>query len=138
AASTRPARPVPAAGIARPTIRFKLGAAGVLDLGTLPHLDLGASARAGVSARTWSAALDGAYWFLPERSRLPPNSTVGGDFSWWALLATGCLAPLAGSPRIELCAGPELGHLTGHGVGATSPHDASTFRFGFQALGEVH
>jgi hypothetical protein len=134
-APTAQSRP---ASAAVPAVRFKLGAAGVLDLGTLPQLDLGASARAGVTARTWSAALDATYWFLPENSRLPQNSKVGGDFSWWALLATGCLAPRAGSPRIELCAGPELGHLTGHGVGATSPHDASTFRLGFQALAEVH
>jgi hypothetical protein len=136
--SAPPAPSSRAANPARPTVRFKLGAAGVLDLGTLPHLDLGGSARAGVTAQRWSAALDAAYWFLPEQSRLAQNSNFSGDFSWWTVLATGCAAPKTGSPRIELCAGPELGRLTGHGGGVTFTHDASTFRFGFQALGEVH
>ena len=134
--------PLASAGPPGEPVHLKLGAAGVLDLGTLPHVDLGASARVGVTARTWSAALEGAYWLLPERRVLPQNSNLYGDFSWWALIATGCVAPLDGSPRIELCAGPELGRLTGRGGGVTSPatstKDAGTYRLGIQALAEVH
>ena len=134
----------PPASVATPgqRVHFKLGVSGVLDLGTLPHVDLGASARAGVTARTWSAALDGAYWLLKEHQSFSHDSNFGGDFSWWALLATGCVSPSNGSPRLELCAGPELGRLTGHGTGHGSgialSNDKGAYRFGFQALAEAH
>ena len=134
----------PLAGAISPgePVHLKLGAAGVLDVGTLPHVDLGASARVGVTARTWSAALDGAYWLLPEHQSFSQNSNFGGDFSWWTLLATGCVAPRDGSPRLELCAGPELGRLTGHGTGHGTgialSNDKGAYRFGFQALAEAH
>jgi hypothetical protein len=118
-------------------VQLKLGAAGVLDLGTMPKLDWGISGRVGASARAWSAALEGAYWLRPERETLAQNPDIGGDFSWWLLAALGCFAARDGAPRFELCAGPELGHLAGHGFGFPGAHDAARFRFGFQAMGEA-
>jgi hypothetical protein len=117
-------------------VRLKVGAAGVLDLGTLPHLDLGVSGRLGATARLWSVALDGAY-FLPDSQLRSSSPRVGGDFSLWTLLVSGCLVPRDGSPRIELCAGPELGHLAGHGSGIAAPEDQARFRLGAQALVEA-
>lgn len=119
-------------------VLLKVGAAAVLDLGTMPRLDLAFAARVGATARAWSVALEGSYWLLPESRTLSQNSNIGGDFSWWTVSVTGCLAPKAGSPRFELCVGPELGHLAGHGFGLPTAHDAASFRLGFQALAEVH
>ena len=118
-------------------VQLKLGASGVLDWGTMPGLDLAFAGRIGTTARTWSAAVEGSYWLLSESRALSQNSNIGGNFSWWTVAAVGCVAPRDGSPRIELCAGPELGHLAGHGFGLAGAHDAAEFRFGFQAMAEV-
>jgi hypothetical protein len=133
----RPSKPAPRQ--ARPSsVHLKLGAAAVLDLGTMPQLDLGFSGRVGATARLWSAALEAAYWVLPQHSSPTNNPAVGGDFSWWALLATGCLVPTRGTPRVELCAGPELGYLAGQGTGLVGATRETKLRLGFQALAEVH
>jgi hypothetical protein len=110
----------------------------VVDLGTMPRLDWGLAGRAGATARAWSATLEGAYWLRSESDTLSQDANIGGNFSWWTLAALGCVAVRDGAPRIELCLGPELGHLAGHGFGLSTAQDATRFRFGFQAMGEVH
>jgi len=119
-------------------VRLKLGAAAVFDWGTMPHVDLGVAGRVGATGRTWSATLEGAYWLLSERRTLSQNSSIGGTFSWWSLATIGCVAAKDGSPRIELCAGPELGRVAGHGFGFPAAHEAAGFRLGFQGMAEVH
>jgi len=119
-------------------VRLKLGTSAVFDLGTMPHVDLGVAGRVGATGRTWSAAVEGAYWLLSERRMVSQNSELGGTFSWWSLAAIGCLAVKDGFPRVELCAGPELGRVAGHGFGFPEAHDAAGLRFGLQAMAEVH
>ena len=118
-------------------VKFKLGAAAVFDVGTMPGLDWALGARAGVTARTWSASLEGMYWLRPERETLSQSPATGGDFSWWSLSGSGCIAAKDGLPRIEFCGGPELGHLAGRGFGLPTAQDAASFRLGFQATSEI-
>ncbi|HEY3253779.1 MAG TPA: hypothetical protein VGJ91_07520 [Polyangiaceae bacterium] len=125
-------------GTTSASVRLKLGTSAVFDLGTMPHVDLGVAGRVGATGRTWSAALEGAYWLLAERRAFSQTSEIGGTFSWWSLAAIGCVAVKDGLPRIELCAGPELGRVAGHGFGFPAAHDAAGLRFGFQAMAEVH
>jgi len=134
AAVQTPAQPVTTSA----PVRLKLGTSAVFDLGTMPHVDLGVAGRVGATGRTWSAAVEGAYWLLSERRTVSQRSEIGGTFSWWSLAAIGCLAVKDGFPRIELCAGPELGRVGGHGFGFPAAHDAAGLRFGFQAMAEVH
>jgi hypothetical protein len=112
---------------AAPTLsRFELGAGIAADTGTLPRVAAGLSGRLGLTARAWSALVDGWYWF-PQDGYLP-GTTTGGHFSWWTLRPAGCAAPLPSALNLELCAGPELGRINGHGIGPglKSTSDAAT------------
>lgn len=118
-------------------VRFRAGAAMALDQGTLPHLDLGASGRVGAVGQTWATAFEGTYW-LPTGRALASAPNLGGHFSLWTVLASGCFAPRDRAPRIELCAGPELGRLAGRGYGIDFPRSSARFRFSLQAMAELH
>lgn len=115
---------------------IELGLGSALDLGTMPRLDLGLSARLGLGAHVWSARVEGSYW-LPQRASLPSAPDVAGDFSWWSLSGSGCLAARPQSPRIELCLGPELGRIDGRGRGTSNTAQAGAFRLGVLAQAEV-
>jgi len=119
--------PAPRSATARALPRFELGAGAAADTGTLPRVAAGLSGRLGLTARTWSALVDGWYW-LPQDGYLS-GTTTGGHFSWWTVRPAGCAAPLPSALNLELCAGPELGRLNGHGIGAglKSTSDAATF-----------
>jgi hypothetical protein len=121
----RATTPAPRFTATRALPRFELGAGAAVDTGTLPRVAAGLSGRLGLTARTWSALVDGWYWF-PQDGYLP-GTTTGGHFSWWTVRPAGCALPSA--LNLELCAGPELGRLNGHGIGPglKSTSDAATF-----------
>ena len=116
ARSTRPA--------AADTHAF-LGAAARGDVGTLPHPTLGFGGQLGLERAGFSAYAAGTYW-LGQRSRLAAQPTLGGDFSWWTVALAGCVAPARGVLRLDLCAGAELGQLSGSGFGFTGTRTRST------------
>jgi len=109
-----------------PATHGVLGAAARGDLGTLPHATLGFGGQLGLERSRWSAYLAGTYW-MSARGGLPSKPAFGGDFSWWTFAAQGCGAPLTGPLRLDLCAGAELGRLSGVGVGeSVRPQHRST------------
>lgn len=105
----------------------RLGVRGALvaDTGTLPRAALGVALGAGL---TWPAAelrLIGT--FLPEReSRVDANdpSSPGAEMGLLAGSVSGCV-PVgagAGGVALQLCAGWEVGQLSGHGTRVDDPH----------------
>ncbi len=99
------------------------------DTGTLPGLGIGVGL--GVELRWPSFALRALGTLLPEREgtvQAPVPDARGVSIG---LLAAGVLAcvPVALSPgalRLALCAGAELGELSGSGTGVSSPHHQRT------------
>jgi hypothetical protein len=110
----------PAPSLAARETRAIVGASARGDVGTLPHATLGFGGQLGVERRRWSAYLAGSYWMTAEGT-LPSEPALGGKFSWWTGAAIGCGAPVAGGLRLDLCAGAELGALSGVGTGMLSP-----------------
>lgn len=114
ASATRDVAIVPEASGAHPVL-FEAGAASAFDTGTLPHVALGASVRAGVWAPRWSVTGAATFW-LPASRSLANDPSVGGRFTWWTAAVSGC-AGLATTPQLSLCLEPELGRLEGTGSG---------------------
>lgn len=110
---------------AAPATHGVLGAAARGDLGTLPHATLGFGGQLGLERSRWSAYLAGTYW-MTARGALANQPGLGGDFSWWTFAAQGCGAPVTGPLRLDLCAGAELGRLSGVGVGVANKEHPST------------
>jgi hypothetical protein len=119
-------RPLPDANassgpIARATARL------LADVGSLPGPALGVGVGAQLAWSRWVLELTGVLWG-ERHARLDAATTpgVGADFS----LATGALAACAlpfdeNSVAIALCAGAEMGRVSGRGTGITSPRTAS-------------
>lgn len=116
AASTRPPKP---------DTHALLGAGARGDAGTLPHTALGFGGQLGVEHGRFSAYVAGTYW-LGERTSLAAQPTLGGDFSWWTAAVTGCAAPATGVLRLDLCAGAEVGRLSGSGFGFPGTRTSAT------------
>jgi len=108
----------------REPLAFRAGANSTFDSSTLPHLALGASLRAGVSARQWSALLAFTAW-LPATASLPESPQSGGRFTWWTVGVSGCFAPIS-ARGFGLCLSPELGLLEGTGFGGQENFPVST------------
>jgi hypothetical protein len=119
-------RPLPDASpssgpIARATARL------LADVGSLPAPAFGVGVGAQLAWSRWLLELTGVLWG-ERHARLDSDTTpgAGADFS----LATGALAACAlpfdeRSMAIALCAGAEMGRVSGRGTGITSPRTAS-------------
>jgi hypothetical protein len=127
------AKPVPALGTPRRSsalaarqTRGIVGASTRGDVGTLPHATLGFGGQLGLERSRWSTYLAGSYW-MTAQGNLPSEPALGGKFSWWTGAITGCGAPVSGPLRLDICAGAELGLLSGVGTGLLSaPKNPST------------
>ncbi|HET9932721.1 MAG TPA: hypothetical protein VFQ35_18585 [Polyangiaceae bacterium] len=115
APKSSPEEPKPAVERRPSVFRFDAGAASTFDTSTLPHVALGASAKAGLWAPRWSIDAVATYW-LPASRSLPNDPTVGGRFTWWTVGISGCVA-FAERPYLAACVEPELGRLEGSGSG---------------------
>jgi hypothetical protein len=119
-------RPLPDASASSwPTARATARLLG--DVGSLPGPALGVGVGAQLAWSRWVLELTGVLWG-ERHARLDAAATpdVGADFS----LATGALAACAlpfdeNSVAIALCAGAEMGRVSGRGTGITSPRTAS-------------
>lgn len=111
AAAPRARRPAP-------RIRGAIGLLAALDVGTLPRPSVGASAKARVFGRWWSAELR-AHHQHDQRVRDPASPPAEADVSWWAVGVRGCGTPGLPAVVFPLCAGPELGGLRGQARGST-------------------
>ena len=142
AAASEPARAEPAAsaveGAERPASvdatvpederrgpRLGVRAGLVADTGTLPRAALGVALGAGLAWPALELRLMGT--FVPERESRLDASDPGSPGAELGLLAgsVGACAPLGasgGRVALQLCAGWELGQLSGHGTRVDDPH----------------
>jgi hypothetical protein len=117
-----------------PRLALKAGVAG--DSSTLPRPAFGISGAIALQGDTWTLQAAAAY-FLRQRSSLPEDDDRGGDLALWAVWPSACGAPLGGSARLELCAGPELGQIRGAGFGISSPRDAAGLWLALLGAGQL-
>lgn len=108
-----PAPPAPAAPPARP--RPTILAALALDSSTLPRAAVGATLGAGVAWPRWSGWLKVNVWNSQDTVSAS-RPARGGHFGWWTGALSLCGAPLQ-QGWLSLCVSPEIGRLTGAGIG---------------------
>lgn len=106
--------------IAQPSaIRGAIAVLAALDVGTVSRPSAGASAKARVFGRWWSAELRGHYQHgrrIHDRE-LPE---LAAEIAWWSVGARGCGTPGVRAIVFPLCAGPELGGLRGRADGSNT------------------
>jgi hypothetical protein len=95
----------------------------VLDVGALPNPALGAELEAGIAWRALYAGAEGAV-FSPNQLDGPDGR--GGDFQLWAAGVVACLGRPAAGLSAVVCAGYEIGALSGRGTGVTDPRSETT------------
>jgi hypothetical protein len=104
-----PAEPSRAPG----ALRGSLGAAGVLDVGSLPAPALGVGVAAQVALGAWSL---GPYGVLLASQRESVRASEQVEFGLWLAGLRGCYAPLAGALELAGCAAFEAGRFHAQGV----------------------
>jgi len=114
----------PALAPARTPLRFFVGVGAGLDVGLLPGASASVRAAAGLTVGPWRVELAGQYW--PGSSVVhPTRADVGGHFSLAGGSATACRDLAAGRVAgVGLCAGVEVGAVTGTSYGVTAPATA--------------
>lgn len=109
--SHRPLRP--AASLRAPTFGF-VRAVGGLSIGPLPGPAALAGLGLGLRRRRFRAELLGRYNF----SRTAERDGVGGTVAYWGVLAHACFVPAWRIVDFPLCAGVDVGAMTGRGIAA--------------------
>jgi hypothetical protein len=97
------------------------------DVGSLPAPALGVGVGAQLAWSRWLLELTGALWG-EQHARLDaaPTPDAGADLSLITGALGACALPLdGGSLAIALCAGWEMGRVSGRGTGITSPRRAN-------------
>ena len=123
----RRARRVPRTATPAPTRtppRFFVGVGAGLDVGLLPGASASVRAAAGITIGPWRVELAGQYW--PGSGVVhPTRADVGGHFSLAGGSATVCRDLASGRVAgVGLCAGVEVGAVTGTSYGVTAPATA--------------
>jgi hypothetical protein len=100
----------------------------VADAGSLPSAALGAALGVRLGAASWHLELLGTLWF-EQHSELHASSLpgAGADVNLATGALLGCVDPFATGARalgLSLCAGWEMGRLSGTGTGVNRPRDA--------------
>jgi len=98
-----------------PVPQRALSAGLAVDSSTLPRAALGAAVGAGVVRPRWSGWLELRGW-SPQDTLSDSKPSRGGRFTWWTVALSLCRAPLRQSWAM-LCVSPELGRMTGAGIG---------------------
>ena len=98
------------AGRAGKRTRVALRAGGAGESGTLPRAAAGVEAALSVWRSRYGLELSGAYW--PERAARPDGGGPGALVGLWTSGARGCRAVSLAA----VCAGGELGRMTGRGM----------------------
>ena len=101
----------------------------VTDAGSLPHPAFGTTLGVQLGGARWQLELLGTFWF-EQHTELRASAVAGAGadvgLSTGALL--GCTNPFASDARalsVSLCAGWEMGRLSGSGTGVNRPRIAS-------------
>lgn len=116
--ATGPALPEPALASEAPrptqprTSPFALRVAAMIDGGFLPAIGVGPEATFAFNRGPFSAQLSG--FFLPSRSS-PSREDGRVAVSLWGVRPAGCAQLLRGAFSLDLCAGIELGRVSGEG-----------------------
>jgi hypothetical protein len=108
--------------------RWGVGAGLALDAGALPDPALGVQAELHAGVGVLRVGLNGTL-FAQQSTRLP-NDTRGGEFELVTAGLLACGEPVFGTVTALVCAGAELGSLSGTGV-VLDPREGSS---GWQAL----
>jgi hypothetical protein len=101
----------------------------VADSGSLPSPALGAALGVRLAGASWHLELLGTLWF-EQHTELSPSSLpgAGADVTLTTGALLGCADPFGAGARalgVSLCAGWEMGRLSGTGSGVKSPREAS-------------
>jgi hypothetical protein len=100
----------------------------VADSGSLPGPALGAALGARLAGASWHLELLGTLWF-EQHAELRPSRLpgAGADVNLATAGVLACVDPLAAGARVlgvSLCAGWEMGRLSGMGSGVNRPREA--------------
>jgi hypothetical protein len=114
-----------AQGASTPAASPKLALRGTLGagLGPLPDTSVFASLGGSVELPGWRLELAGAAW-LPRSASYTELPSVGANFTLVTGSARGCIVPAMGTVDFPICAGAELGAMTGSGFGVQ--HEATS------------
>lgn len=104
--------------------RTQLGASGSVDVGSLPHVALGASLEAGLLFDAWRVLLTGSAW-APNRAASGSLSGAGAEFNLYDAALLACIAtPGEHRLRPELCGGFGALYMRAAGFGVAQPSSA--------------
>ena len=127
--------PPPPSDVARRRLRPELGVSAATDLGSLPHVGLGAALDASLRYESLRLLLRGSWW-APQRAESGELAGAGADFQLYDASLLACLSPLGDAQLTpEICAGGSALYLRAKGYGVSEPEVASALGWG--ALGEL-
>jgi hypothetical protein len=115
--AARDEAPPPEPSPAGTSLRWSLGAAGVLDVGALPSPALGVAISGRVALGAWSLGPYGVV-LAPQQEAVGPGEQV--EFGLFVAGLRGCYGALSGSLELSGCAAFEAGRFQAQGV-ALSP-----------------
>lgn len=114
------------AGVPEPTERpWRLVLRGMVaaEAGAIPAPSAGLGAAIGALGRRARLEVAFGYWF-ERRATVPGDTSVGGDFGFYAGAVRACLVPAASAAWLSLCGGGEVGRIHGSGFGVDRPDTA--------------
>jgi hypothetical protein len=121
--TSAPPAPPPAPARAPEPVRPSVGLGLAVDAGALPSVGLGPTVAVALDRGALRVAVEGTF-FPSAEARLA--SGAGGDFQLLLGGVLGCVTQSVGRVTAAVCAGGELGRLSGQGVGVSTPRLGST------------